>query len=187
MIRPRTLAALGLIAATVAFAVYYSAGATAEAGLFFRRDGAARQPVRTVAAAIASRRQARGAPIVFPRLHAAALQSSGAASGGSTGSTASACTSAECNQAEQVAAAANAERNSRRFHFARALSLFAQAQDDPEVARAVIDLQRNPAKAAAFRAAVQERFGFTPDTIREWLKLFLEFAPQIIDLILKFV
>ncbi len=183
MIRPRTLAALGLIAATVAFAVYYSAGATAEAGLFFRRDGAARQPVRTVAAAIASRRQARGAPIVFPRLHAAALQSSGTASCGSTSSTSSACTSAECNQAEGVAAAANA---GRRVVFFRALSLFAAASDEPGLTRAVLNLQRNPAKADAFRAAVQERFGFTPDTIREWLQLFLEFSTIVLEILAKF-
>lgn len=181
MTRPRMFAALCLIAAAVFAAVHYSAESSAEAGLFFRRDGAARQPLRTVAAAVAARRDARGAAIIFPRLHAAASRSSNA---GSCGSPSSACASGECAQAERVAAAGNF---GRRVHFFRALSLFADAYGDPGLARRIATLQRNPAQADAFRAAVQDEFGFTPDTVREWLKLFLEFAPQLIEIILKFV
>jgi len=53
--------------------------------------------------------------------------------------------------------------------------------------RAVFNIEHDTAKGNAFRAEVQNRFGFTTDTVREWLKLFLEFAPQLIEIILKFV
>jgi hypothetical protein len=86
MIRFRLFAALALIAATVFAAVHYSEGSTAEAGLFFRRDGSRRTPLRTAAGAVrqvventASRRAARGAPVIFPGLRAAAICSTGAA------------------------------------------------------------------------------------------------------------
>jgi len=181
MKRPQVFA-VAIIAAVVAAAVYFAAP-TAEAGLFFRRDGSARQPVRRVVAAIAERREARGAVAVFPRMRSAAL-ACGSTACGSEYSTAAACASGDCYQAERVAAAANANR---RAVFFRALTLFAEADGDPSLRRAVVNIQRNPATAEAFRREVQDRFGFTPDTIREWLKLFLEFAPQIIEIILKFV
>lgn len=105
MIRFRTLAALGLIAATVFAAVHYADGSTAEAGLFFRRDGSRRTPLRTVAAGVrqvvantAARRQARGAPVLFPQLRAAAVCSTGAEACGpcSAGSGSTYCNTADC-------------------------------------------------------------------------------------------
>jgi len=107
MIRTRMFAALALIAATVFAAVHYSEGSTAEAGLFFRRDGSRRTPLRTAAGAVrqvventASRRAARGAPVIFPGLRAAAVCSTGAEACGpcSAGSPTSQayCSTADC-------------------------------------------------------------------------------------------
>lgn len=56
----------------------------AEAGIIFRRDGSARTPVRTIlkaaaapVRAVANNREARGAPLLFPRLRRSACGSCG--------------------------------------------------------------------------------------------------------------
>lgn len=196
----------------IAAVVLLLVAAEGSAGLFFRRDGNPRQPVRaTVQAArnvvqnVAARRESRGAVAVLPRVRSAALAQGGAV-GSSCGSCSAgygiasygaACTSPECLEAEAIAAAANAARASgefaagvssraRREVFSRALYLFASVHDR-QLADAVHRIRSDPRKVDRFRQACAAEFGIDPTTIREWLKLFFEYAPQLIELIRRFI
>ncbi len=76
----------------------------------------------------------------------------------------------------------------RRARFDRALYIFMQIHDDkPGLATAVNKLRASPEKMAKFQNEVQARYGVTLDSVEDIIKLFIQYSPEIIILILKIV
>ena len=53
--------------------------------------------------------------------------------------------------------------------------------------RAIDKLSESPELMAQFRAEIKKQYGINPDNLKALLELFLKYAPQIIELILKLV
>lgn len=142
--------------------------ATSEAG-FFRN--------------IQARREARGAPLLFPRLRARAHLGRAACGSACAASACAACPQdGDC--AECVVLEGLESRQGRAF--LNALRLMAERQNlTSEQRRAFTRVLADPLKREMFREEVGRRFGIDVNNIEEWLELFIKYAPQIIEIIVR--
>lgn len=139
---------------------------TSEAGRFFR-------PFQRMA----ERREARGAVVLFPRLRARACSDCGSCGAGA----AAASDCPECDVTEMAAA-----RTGRPFtNLVRML----QERRDLSVSerRAVNRVLANPILLERVKKEVGRQFGVDMNNIAELLELFIQYAPQIIQIILQIV